>query len=64
MSIFDNKLLKRVTLKSTNTHVFYTSNYVKSNGYLNSPSIQNDATSDNFINTTYEAYVPSIQNYW
>ena len=64
MSTFDNKSLKKVTLKSTTTHQWYTSKTVKSNSYLTSPSIHNDTTSDNFINTTYEVDAPSIDNVW
>ena len=61
---FDTKPLKKVTLKSTTTHELSSSNYVKSNNYLPSPSIQNDTTSDRFGNTTYEVYAPSIDNKW
>ena len=64
MSIFDNKSLKKVTLQSTTTHQCYTSKTVKSNSYLKSPSFQNNTTSDNFSNTTYEVDVPSIDYEW
>ena len=64
MSNFDNRSLKNGTLKSTTTHQCYISKNVKPNIYLTSPSIQSDTTSDNFINTIYELYVPSIENYW
>ena len=62
MSNFDDKSLKRVTLKSTTTNHCCTSKTVKSNSFLTSPSIQNETTSDNFSNTTYEIYVTSIDN--
>ena len=62
MSAFENKSLKNVTLKSTTTHQCSTSETVKSNSYLTSPSIHNDITSDHSINTTYEVYVTSIHN--
>ena len=39
-------------------------NYVKASGYNNSPSIQNDTTSENLSITTYEAHVSSIDNKW
>ena len=62
MSIFDNKSLKNITIKFTTTNECSTSNYVKSNVYLNSPSIHNDTTYDNFRYTTYDADVPPIEN--
>ena len=43
--------------------MFYLQNF-SSNSYLTIPSIHNDTTSDNFINTKYEVYVPSIENEW
>ena len=61
---FDNKSLKKVTLKSTTIHQCSTSKTVKSNSYLTSPSFHYDNTSDNFSNATYELYVPSIDNGW
>ena len=64
MSTFDNKSLKNVTLKSTTTCQCSTSKTVSSNSYLNSPSIHNYTTYDNFSNTTYEVYVPPIENEW
>ena len=62
MSSFDNKSLKKVTLKSTSTHKCSTSNSVKKN--LNIPSIQDDTTSNNFSSTKYEEYEPPIDNKW
>ena len=62
MSTFDNKSLKNVTLKFTTTHQCYTYKTVKENIYINSRSIHNETTSDNVRNTTYEVYVPSIEN--
>ena len=62
MSILDNRSLKKVTLKSTTTHGCFASNYFESNSYHNGPSIQNDTTSGNFIDTKYEAYEPSNDN--
>ena len=53
-----------VTLKSKTTHECSNSKTVKSNIYLTILSINNDTTSDNFINTTYEVYVLSIENDW
>ena len=64
MSTFDNKSLKKVTLKSTTTHQCSTSKNDKSNCYLTSPSIHNYTTSDNFSNTKYEVDVPLIYNEW
>ena len=64
MSTFDNKLLKKVKIKSTTTHQCSTSKTAKYNIYLTSPSIHNYTTSDNFSNTRYEVYVPSIDNEW
>ena len=64
MSAFDTKSLKKFTLKSKTKHPCSTSKTVKSNTYLISTSIQNDATSDNFSNTTNEVYVPSLDNEW
>ena len=60
MSNFDNKSLKKVMLKYTITHQCYNSRTIKSNSYLNSTPINNDTTSDNFSNTTYEVDVPLI----
>ena len=37
MSSFDNKSLKKVTLKSKTTYQYYTSKTVKANRYLTSP---------------------------
>ena len=39
-----------------------TSKIYSSNSYLTSTLIHNDTPSDNFINTTYEVDVPSIDN--
>ena len=58
MQNFDNKSLKKVTLKSKTTHQCYTSKTVKPNSYLTSPSIQNETNSDNFRNNIYEVDVP------
>ena len=52
MPNFDNKSMKKY-LKSTT---------FKSNIYLNSISIHNYTICDNFSNTTYKVYVPSIGN--
>ena len=62
ISSFDKRSLKNVSFKSTNTHECSTLDSIKSNRYLNSLSIHNDTTNDNFRNTTYDAYVPSIEN--
>ena len=62
MSSFDNKLLKEVTLKSTTTRYCSTSNFVKSNSYLKSLSINNDNTSDNFSINKFEKDVTSVEN--
>ena len=64
MSNFDSKSLKLFTLKSTTTYQCYTSKTLKLNRYLTSPLIKDDATYDNFSNTTYEVYVPSFDNEW
>ena len=64
MSHFDNKSLKRFTIKSTSTRQCSTSKTVKSNSYLTSASIHNDTTSYNFRNNTYEVNVLSIENEW
>ena len=64
MSTFYNKSLKKVTLKSITKHWCSNSKNVKSNSYINSPKIHNDTTSNNFINTTYEVYLPLIDNAW
>ena len=56
--------MENVTLKSTTEHEWSTSKTVKSYSYLTSAPIPNDTTSDNFSNTKYEEYVPSIDNYW
>ena len=57
MSTFDNNSLKKVDIKYTTTYQFYTYKTDKSNSYLTRPSIQNDTTSYDFINTTYEVHV-------
>ena len=62
MSNFYNNSWKKVTLKYTTTHKCSTSKTIKSNSYLTSAPIQNYTSSDNFSNTTYELYVPSIDN--
>ena len=62
MSNFDNKSLNKVTLKSTTTRRCSTSKTVSSNIYLTSPLIHKGTASDNFSNTTYEVYAPSIDN--
>ena len=59
MSSFDKKSLKKINIKSTITHECYTYNSIKSNSYLNIPSIQNENTHDKFSNVTYEVFVPS-----
>ena len=64
MSTFDNKLLKKVKIKSTTTHQCSTSKTAKYIIYLTSPSIHNYTTYDNFSNNTYEVYVPPIENEW
>ena len=64
ISTFENKSLKKVTLKSTTTRQCSTSKTVSSNSYLISLSIHNDTPSDNFRNNTYEVYVPSIDSGW
>ena len=64
MSSFDNKSLKNFTLKSTTTFEFSTCNYVQSSSYINSPSIHNGKTSDNFTNTIFESDLPSVDNDW
>ena len=56
--------MKKFTLKSTATRQCSTSKTVSSNSYLISLSIHNYITSDQFINTTYESYVPPIDNEW
>ena len=60
MSTFDNKSFKNVTLKSITTRQFSTSEYFSLDSYLTIPSSHNDTTSDHFINTIHEVYVPSI----
>ena len=62
MSDFDNKSLKKVTLKSTTTRQCYTFKTVKSNIYLTSQSINNDTTYDNCSNNICEVDLPSIVN--
>ena len=62
MSTFENKSFKNVTLKSSTTWQCYTSNIDLSNRYITIPSIHFDIASDNFINTTYEVDVPSVDN--
>ena len=64
MSKSDSKSLKKVTIKSTTTHQCHNYKTVKTNSHLTSPSIQNYTTYDNFINITYKADVPSIDNEW
>ena len=64
MSTFDNKSLKKNTLKFKTTHKCSASKTFSSNSYLTSPSIHNETTSDNFINTKYEVDLPSIYNEW
>ena len=64
MSTFYNKLLKNVTIKSTTTNQYSNSKTMKQNSYLTSPSIKNNTTYDNFRNSTYELYVPPIDNEW
>ena len=62
MSTFYKNSLNKVPLKSTTTRQCYTYKTFSSNSYLTSPSISNDTTYDNFINTTYEVGVTSIDN--
>ena len=64
MSTFDNKSLNKVTLKSITTCQCSTSKTVSWNSYLTSLSIHNETNSDNFSNTTYKVYAPSIYNEW
>ena len=61
---FYNNLLNRATLKSTTTRKCYTFKTVLSYSYLTSTSIPNYTTYDNFGNTSYEVYVPLIDNEW
>ena len=60
MSTFDNKLLKKFTIKFTTKHQCSTSKTVKSNSYITSKSINNDTNSDNLSNSTYKLDVTSI----
>ena len=64
MSAFYKKSLKTFTLKSTTTHKCFTSNSVESNIYVNSKSIHNDTTCENFSSTSNEVFVPSTDNKW
>ena len=64
MSTFDNNSLKKVTIKFTTTDQCSTSKTIKSNSYLISISFHNDTAFDNFSNTTYGVYLPSIDNEW
>ena len=54
----------KVNLRWNSTHERSTLNYVKSNSYLNSPSIQNYTTSGHSDITTYESDVTAIDNDW
>ena len=64
MSKFYNWSLEKVTLKSTTTRQCSTSKNDYSNSYLKSPSIHSYTTSDHLRNTTYEIYVPLVDNKW
>ena len=64
MLSFDNKSPEKVILKYNSTHECSTLDSVKSNIYFKIPSIQNYTTSVLLRNTTYEAYIPSINYKW